>query len=507
MASPMSASRTQLVAMPMPPEPPALNLGSPRVKAAMRVLGLRAKDLEPIKKDSMPSEVSYEVFERKRRQLAENVRVLASESPEVPAETSGGMSKLEERNANFLAEILAIEQKNIAKMETMAKKDIQSMMIKELEAKLKDQTSKKRQEEANQRQKELIKERDAKLAEAKKIAQKKKEKSDEVRRKADEALLKEAEELSKHLDEKQERSLNKIRENKEAFEAGRDRRQEKGFLALKRKEDLEKTLLERREDQYSKILDRDGLIFDRLANIDAERHNIQSDFAERKAMCTKRAADYLVEKQSKYDEAFFKTEERHATAAQTRAQSHAASLKEFKTKNSKTRQQFENRYNTMKKHEEEERSKPSKRVERYMELLNFENSGCLSRPEYHHMVVTNRSMVDLVKQNRETLQRSHSYHQEQALEKIAGMREKVKIIMDGRHNSMQRRQSMIKNCAIEKHHLSDKVDRIKSSTGSKMTHILEKLEPDPEAATRINELLSAMGMELLPGTKVDDDEK
>lgn len=472
----------------------------------MRVLGLRAKDLQPAKKESMPSECSWEVFERKRRTLAENVRVLAAESPEVPPEAGGGMSKQEERNQKFLEEIMEIERRNMAKMAVMAKKDVQSMMIKELEQKLQAKKGKEKQEEANERQKQLIKERNAKLAEAKKIAIKKKEKTDEVRKRANEAMLKEKAELEIHLNEKQERSQVTIKANREAFEAGRDQRQQKGIEALKRKDDLEHGLIAKAEDSYSNILHHDQTILDRLDAINAERFNVQSDFAERKMMCTKRAADKLVEKQEKYNQAFFKTEERHGTAAQKRAETHAQSLKEFKVRNAKARQQFENRYNTMLKARAEEKAKPSKNMERYFERLNFTNSGCLVRPEYHHMVEQNKSMVDLVKTNRETLQRSHSYHHEQQLEKIAGMREKVKIIMDGRKNAATRRTDMVKNCAIDKHHLSDKVDRIKSSTGGKMTKILETLDPDPDAAVRINELLSAMNMDLLPGTKIADDD-
>lgn len=65
---------------------------------------------------------------------------------------------------------------------------------------------------------------------------------------------------------------------------------------------------------------------------------------------------------------------------------------------------------------------------------------------------------------------------------------------------------MIKNCAIQMSHLSDQVDRVKTASSGKMNKILSTLDPEPEAAVRINELLSAMNMDLLPGTKTEDAE-
>jgi len=211
-------------------------------------------------------------------------------------------------------------------------------------------------------------------------------------------------------------------------------------------------------------------------------------------------------KQKHHEENFFKTEERHKGAGEVRQTNSAKELKDFKVRNTKARQAFDARYATVQR-KYDESNVPSAKLTRAMSDTVHPVTGCLSRPEYHHMVETNKTMVDLCEHNRKLLSRSHSYHQEQELERIAGMRDKVKVMLDARVRAGQRRMSMIKNCAIEKHHLADRVDRVKSASSGKMNKILADLDPEPEAGARINELLSAMGMDLLPGTKVDEEEK
>eukprot|EP00438_Fugacium_kawagutii_P035207 Skav204741 [mRNA] locus=scaffold1854:225861:228740:+ [translate_table: standard] len=87
---------------------------SPRVRAAMRVMGIIPADLE--KKDVEEYEGNkskHLLFEKKRRTLIEQVALLASRGPQEKGGPGAG-----DMNANFLEEIYRREKKT---METMAR--------------------------------------------------------------------------------------------------------------------------------------------------------------------------------------------------------------------------------------------------------------------------------------------------------------------------------------------------------------------------------------------------
>lgn len=75
------------------------------------MLGLRPQDVAPKKKDEFDSEVSFEIFERKRRMLMDNARNLAADTPEAAAGTGGAGAAAAERNAAFMQSVLDIEQR------------------------------------------------------------------------------------------------------------------------------------------------------------------------------------------------------------------------------------------------------------------------------------------------------------------------------------------------------------------------------------------------------------
>jgi hypothetical protein len=254
---------------------------------------------------------------------------------------------------------------------------------------------------------------------------------------------------------------------------------------------------------YDHILEKEYDVFGRLSQRVSDSKDNSAKFAAALDACTQRARDHLAARQAEREDNFRKRNGEHAHAKEVRDTKMKETLKEFKVRNTKERAAFESRYAREMADRESKHEEMTKKLAR--SKSDFAVQGCLSRPEFHHMVECNKSMKDIVAFNRNLLRRAHAYHQEQELDKIQGMRDKVKALVDSRATAATRRQSMIKNCAIEKHHLSMQVESAKSGGVSKMNKILATMEPDEEGAKRINELLTAMNMELLPGTKVDDE--
>mmetsp|Transcript_776 Transcript_776/g.1703 ORF Transcript_776/g.1703 Transcript_776/m.1703 type:complete len:497 (-) Transcript_776:85-1575(-) len=490
------------LATPMPPEPPQLNLSSPRIRAAMRVMGVLEQDIVARPRDHYELEVAYEFFERKRRTLIDQIQTKANDGPE--AHTIVAASAFDP-NAQFMAEIDAIEKRNIEKMNSMAKKEVTKLVIEELEAKSQSELAKQKQEESAQRQKEFKKARDEKLREAQKVAQKKNEKSADVRARTERQQKEEAEALQQQLEEanaKAEAAIGVIAEN---HEANRVRKQKRRDLAWERKEMLEKGILDMKHEAYSKILDRDADVAERLANRLAETQQNSAAIAEKINACTFRAQQKLQLKQDDIENKYRERLAHHEEVHKKRTEAANAYLKEQKDKNRKTRQKFENTYKSI--IERESHPIEDRRLERAKTLQDFSSQGCFGRHEYTHNLDCHKTMTDLAEFNRQQLRRAHAYHQEQAIEKIANTRDRVKVLLDSRVKAGQRRMAMIKNCASEKHELTFQVDRARSSGPNRMTKFLSTIEPDQESATRINDLLSTLNMELLPGTVKEDEEK
>eukprot|EP00927_Polykrikos_kofoidii_P070864 TRINITY_DN67243_c0_g1_i1.p1 TRINITY_DN67243_c0_g1~~TRINITY_DN67243_c0_g1_i1.p1 ORF type:complete len:524 (-),score=129.92 TRINITY_DN67243_c0_g1_i1:152-1678(-) len=508
MASTMTSPQgtRPLLATPMPADPAPLNLGSPRVRAAMRVLGMKSQDVVFKEKSEYPSEVAFETFERKRRLLIDQVHELARNSPEAVSITSMAERQEALRSA-FLSEVMAIEKKNLREMHLIAKKDIEKTVITELQAKHTNMESQQKLKDAERHQREHKKERDQKIAEQQKIATKRQEKNADVRRRAIAEKQARAEEAEKALEQKIKQSEEKIRELGVAQSEKAKKSQEHRDQCLVRKEELEASLLSGREKVYGSILERDRSVQGRLDQLAQEQERRSGDFAEKLAACARRVDSTREKTQAKLEENFVATENRHAQASKYRSSVANASLKEMKTRHTKQRNAFESRYNRLV--EEWEKPNVPKRLQRVQSMTEegWKPEGVFGRPEYVQSAETHKAMVALCDHNRKMLKRAHSYAQERELERIAGVRSRVQAMVDSRFKAEQRRMDMIKNCAIERQHLSDEVDRVKVGRVP-MSRLLATMEdPEPEAATTINGLLSAMNLDLLPGTKVDEDEK
>merc|ERR1719486_1525855 len=88
-------------------------------------------------------------------------------------------------------------------------------------------------------------------------------------------------------------------------------------------------------------------------------------------------------------------------------------------------------------------------------------------------------MGELRQVNLSLLRRAHQHSQVQALNKILDMRYRVKALKDSKDEAQFRRFDMIKNCAIEKHHLEFQVQKVRDAPPEKMNSLLEAMGMQP----------------------------
>merc|ERR1740121_2032187 len=101
--------------------------------------------------------------------------------------------------------------------------------------------------------------------------------------------------------------------------------------------------------------------------------------------------------------------------------------------------------------------------------------------------------VQLVKENRGRLSRARSHAVDQQLNKIDMMRQRTQVMLDSKANADTRRMAVLRDCAIEKMHFEDQVQRVRDAGPTKMLKLLEEIKTDAEAGQRINEILTQLG--------------
>ncbi|CAE8613686.1 unnamed protein product [Polarella glacialis] len=485
----------------MMPDPPMPNMGSPRVRAAMKVMGLTLADLEKKALEAFGGmESTHLLFEKKRRVLVHQVHHLATKGPQGSTETDfaaphGGT----ERNATFMDEVLRKERASFEVMQRMAKKDVQMTVIKELEGKLQVHLSAKKMEESVSRQKELKKELNEKLSLAKKEAAKKLEKSIEARVKAARQKEQRSEQLRKELGEADERVAKVL----DTIAHSRDDEIEQNrvkFMEMAEKQ------AQYKEGKFQELLALHDTIEQRdvrkaeLLETLASRHSNKEEIARKQQLTKQKVHDWQIEKQEHIDQKYREAVDRQEQALQVRETNLTARLKEFKKTNNQKRAAFDTRYEKVLK----EREKPhsSQRLQRSASETLVSPK---ERQELLHAREEATNHVALAASNRERLQRAHGHAVEQQISKLQNMRDRTQVMLDARTEADRRRMMVLRNCAIEKHHLSQKVDRVKDSGAEKMLKLLGDMDVDHDAAVRINEILGDLGLPPLGGVVPEED--
>lgn len=498
----------------MPPELPVPNLGSPRVKAALRVLGITGADLQKQDIDDHDGiQTRFNLFEGKRRTLVAQVTNLAQKGPagststaaqgEYPEPPPGP----EERNAAFMEEVIRKEKEGLEVLAKMAKKDIQKVVIKELESKLDQFKGKKRQEENAVRVKELKKEQAEKLAAAQKEAAKKKEKTDEVRRRAEMKHQEHAEELRQTLQKADERVAKTLQKIKDDHAASIETNSVKMVEASERQAKFEQSQVRRRENMHDDIEDKHANKQELLQHLAGQRQSNKEAILEKNMKCKQRVAEHISATQAETEKKYWQIVDKNNHATEFREAKLAAELKEFKARNVKVRRDFESRYERVISKQERDAEKLRESWnERSLARSASETLRPRERAELLAAREQNENHVALVAKNRERIGRAHQHSVEQQIDKLLSMRERVQVMQDARAEADRRRMMVLRNTAIEKHHLQEKVDRFKDAGPDKMLKLLESgTEIEPEAAKRINELLVEMNLPPLGGYAQEED--
>lgn len=483
---------TASVETTMQPEPLMPDLSSPRVQAAMRVLGVLPEELERRTElaTGEKEQRKLAMFERKRRQLIDEIHVLSTAG-------SGGLgvslsiphSQRRRQNA-FLNKVMEAERANLERMEIAAKRDVQKVVMNELETKLVMQQGAKRLEDGEARLNRLIRDRDEKLRVQRKEAQKRNERIAEVRMRAASEQAKDAEHTMHQLEEAMQRVESKMGALQEGRAETRQQSAEKLASIQERQHRLVEDKLHSREHQYETIMNHHAETTDRLQQRLQSRQSQSEEILQKQQSSMMRVREKWENKQREIQEHHFNNLSRHEKAREKRqaaAQEYARNLSKA---NSKARSAFESRYENVQR--EFAKKSPDRRLTKSTGSLacsekNLSDSQLLVLEQRKHY-------IDLAVSNRHRLQRAHHNAQEQHLAKLQAVRDRVDALLESKARADDRRMVMQRNCAVQKSHLEHEMFKIKSAPPEKMTGMLRDLKLEPKAAARIQELQQQLGM-------------
>jgi len=457
-------------------------------------------------------EAKCKLFEQKRRNLIEEVKSVANKTPEVSGKrVLDERQAREEATAKFTEQVDRAERENMEQMQRAAKKDVQKVVIQELEAKLNDHKSQKKQQESVQRLEQLMKKRDEEMKARKKEATKRQEKNSDVRERSMHAKAEKGEEMTEALRKASERAEKKLSEIFAAHEEAKARNDERMAHIVERQEGKDRQLLRGREEAYREHVAKHHQKLEKLAEKLAHRQSHAEEIAEKQQQTTLKVREFQENKQAKVEENYWNICARHDRAATKRADNLEAQVKEYTVKNGKRKQAHASRYDRLLEELDHKMSASLPGSPTYVRPGSKESMLSRSTSDSHVFEAAEhrRRHVSLVDENRERLRRAHHYEVEEQLHKLEHMRKRVQIMEDSKSEADKRRMVVMRNCAVEKMHLSDKVDRMRDSQDpEKMYRMLDDLDPDREAVVRIGELLKSLGMdhERLVGFKDTEEE-
>lgn len=484
------------------------NLGSPRVKAAMRVLGVLPKELEKLDASKLDAG-RFELAEKKRRHLVASIAGLAEKGSEVSGK-HGGESTSSLNNAAFMEEVLRAEKANMERMARMAKKDVQKTVLQELEAKLQWTQGQKKQQENEQRMKDFKKARAEKLKVLAKEAQKRADKNTEARARYDRQLEEHATNLTNQLNAQAEKAAAKIRDIALGREEHTAKQAEKKILVEERRRNHEDNKVNHRLKMYDDIQKKHLQTLERFDEINGLRQSNTALMDQRKQESRDRVKHHWEQKQLQTEQKYREICDRHDAAGNHRTAVAEAAMKEFRTKNNRARSQFESRYERIQT-DLEKHPNLSRRLIKMQAMASSDSmQGWSSCPELKLAEIKKAAEKQghhtwLVSENRSRISRARAHSVEQQLNKIEMMRQKTQAMLDSRATADARRMSVMRNCALAKTHFEDQVQRVKDSGPTKIITLLEEIEMEPEARARVNHILRELGVNNLPAS--DEEEK
>lgn len=445
----------------------------------MRVLGILPKDTHPRDRSTFPEgmagEVRHEAFETKRRQLMHSVSGMAIDKSLDLSKLSPSAGELNQPSVAtnaYLADVMARETVSMAKMHKRAQADVQKIVIEEMAIKQQVVIREGKLEEHRKRMVDLKKKQDEALKTQRKEAEKKLEKTKEVRARADRMLEAESAKLWEEIETKDVRVEALLKEREEGWENNRVVKQAERISKYDSIAKFKSKDLGVREKMYEGIVTRTEAGEARLIEIQAELQAHQAMKSDRTDGVIARARMALGGQQAEKDTAYLERLKVHEKKKEVREASAKEYQKYFVTENKKSRQRFEKEYERVLK--ERDIVTISPRMTKSMSA-NFTTSPAWLTESSAKAFETHKTMGELRQANLQVLSRAHQYHQVQALHKIEDMRHRVKALRDSKDEAQYRRYDMMKNCAIEKHHLTFQVEKVRDAPPEKMNALLVQM--------------------------------
>merc|ERR1719487_1954783 len=230
------------------------------------------------------------------------------------------------------------------------------------------------------------------------------------------------------------------------------------------------------EKMYEGIVDRTLRSEDRLSELQEQLRAHQAAKSDRTNDVIARAREHLGKAQGVKDAAYLERLKVHEKKKEFRETAAKEYQKEFATKNKKDRQTFEKNY---------ERALAERAIIKISPRMTKSMSEAYTtKPAWQtdaseKAFETHKTMGELRQLNLQLLARAHRHQQNQALAKIEDMRHRVKALKDSQDQAQFRRFDMIKNCAIQKHHLTFQVQKIRDAPPERMNGLLEKMGMPP----------------------------
>jgi len=353
------------------------------------------------------------------------------------------------------------------------------------------EAAKEREEAHEKRRRELQKARDKVMEEQRKELEKKYQRAAATRMRAVEAVETHANELSAELDVKNERVEKLLAEREEGWEQDRVTKQS---VREEKYHEIAKHERKRRgkcEGIYDSVLKRTANSESCLAELLSKQQAERAMKSDRTDTVIATARAYQDKKRDVKEESYMKRLTEHTKAEEFHQQAHDGTIKKFKKKNEEERKVWEKGNFRSKALETELHDHALEKMKFWVwddkdqKLTRQDKKDYSAYPAWQtndsiRHFETHKSMGDVRNEiNLGILQRQHQYAQKQALAKIEDMRYRVKALADSKETAQQRRYDMMKNCAIEKHHLAFQVEKVRDAPPEKMNGLLQQMGLPP----------------------------
>jgi len=451
--------------------------------AAMRVLGIVPQDMAAKDRSTLPEglagEVRAEAFETKRRQLMHSVCSMAGDKSIDLSKSASEPGVGSAATNAYLAAVMAKEAASMSKMRHRFKADVQKIVIDEMASKKVVEIRMAKLEEHRKRMVEKAREQAAEIKKTQAEAEKKKEKSRQVRIKNDQQIEKASKDLWEELVVKDARVEAQLVAREEGWEINRVNKQAERVKLYEGIEVFKSKGLGVREKMYDVSVKRTEDSETRLAQQQEEFQIHQAAKSDKTDGVIARARMALGAAQAEKDEAYLERLKVHDKKKEVREGLAKERLKEIIKENKTWRTKFEKEGAPRAQKERDQAGQQMSPMLTKSMSGNFTTSPAWMTDDTIKAFEKHHTMGELRQVNLQLLRRAKQYQQTQSLSKIEDMRHRVKAFQDSKDEAQYRRYDMMKNCAIEKHHLTFKVAKVRDAPPEKMNSLLVMMGLDP----------------------------